>query len=552
MGRDIRFKPNYSDMKKQLLFLLVLFFCFGQPNAQTFYMTAGQSGSDEGGTCIIPSGSDGNFLVAGYRDHNAIVLKMDPSGNFLWQREFDFSPPPVKDRIQDMILDGDFLVGTGVASGTLQENRAFVFKYDLVQEVMVWQWLATTEISRGAQIIKEPSSGDYLIAGSRYPNGATSVEGWLMEVDQVTGAPKSFNSSFGLPGLTNFSNTLIYGNHIYTAARFSNSQGAYDYRGSVAKLDLATKSEQWTYGYIRDYSDSAQLYAGDLVIENDTIFTVHHGSYDYANGPHSQLFLTASDLDGNLYWTRNYDIQGMMGDWSQELVATPDGFVILGNDRSSAGLGQDVFLMKVDRLGQFQWAKRYGDSTSVETMNLITASQLMVNDRHIFFVALVNAGSDEDMLIVKTDLNGEIGTQCPVSDLVVTSSTLLNVQDSTSLILGDSVPHAQTTPAVTSTTMPSNVVCATIVGVAPEMESNVLEAYPNPTHGLLNLRYQLPGGQGSVLQVHNMLGHLVSETILESGEGTLRMDLGSQSPGIYLLSIRSNGKTLMTKKVICR
>ncbi|MEM7035854.1 MAG: T9SS type A sorting domain-containing protein [Bacteroidota bacterium] len=543
--------------QQQITFFLfcILFFCFGQTNGQTFYMTAGQTGSDEGATCIIPADIDGQFFVASYRDSNAVVLKMDRSGHFLWQQEFDFSAPPLVDRIHDLMVDGHYLVGCGISSGSLTENRAFVFKYDLQQDAMVWQWLAT-EASRAAQVIKHPVSGDYLICGSKYSMNGTTADGWMTEIDQTTGSALGFNASYSLPGLVNFNNTVVHGDYIYTAYRFSQSPAAFDFRGSVAKFNLATKAQEWTYQYVRSATDSAQLYAGDLTIENDTIFVVHHGSYDFADVPVSQLWLTASDLDGNLYWTKNYDIQGMIADWSQELVATADGFLILGNDRSNAGIGRDIFLMKVDRQGNFKWAKRYGDPNSVETMDLLTHSQLLVNGDHLYFTAVVDGlnGPDEDLLIVKANLNGEVTTgQCPISDLVVTSASVTDVRDAAVLVQGDSVPHVPTTPDFSASSLQSSLVCGTQVSLAPEVAENSLVAYPNPTNGMLHLRYSLQEAQGMVLDVRNLMGQMVSERILEQNMGTLELDFHGQSTGMYLLTVKDGGgKTIWSEKVIYR
>lgn len=77
--------------------------------------------------------------------------------------------------------------------------------------------------------------------------------------------------------------------------------------------------------------------------------------------------------------------------------------------------------------------------------------------------------------------------------------------------------------------------------------SDQLIVYPNPTEGILNLK--LESNMQSEIRLFNILGQQLLESIFEGTEKQL--DLRSFTQGIYLLQVKTDGKTT-SKKIILR
>jgi hypothetical protein len=77
-----------------------------------------------------------------------------------------------------------------------------------------------------------------------------------------------------------------------------------------------------------------------------------------------------------------------------------------------------------------------------------------------------------------------------------------------------------------------------------ELSFAELEAYPNPTDGLLNLNIS----EDAEVRVHNISGNMIELFRVQTGSNTL--DLGSNPAGIYFLSIIGTGKAEQLKIIV--
>jgi hypothetical protein len=75
--------------------------------------------------------------------------------------------------------------------------------------------------------------------------------------------------------------------------------------------------------------------------------------------------------------------------------------------------------------------------------------------------------------------------------------------------------------------------------------------YPNPTKGVLKIRFNSPDEQKITIKLYDVCGRLLHEEnlLLNIGMNDIRMNLGPLSSGIYFVHI-SNGKSLETGKII--
>lgn len=103
--------------------------------------------------------------------------------------------------------------------------------------------------------------------------------------------------------------------------------------------------------------------------------------------------------------------------------------------------------------------------------------------------------------------------------------------------------------------MPKDFVIAGVDNEAPERpgfaEPTVVQVYPNPSRGVVNVRYALPSALNVRVEVYDVLGRRVAvlhEGEQAAGEHTAMWEAGAASSGLYLLRIRTDDRTL-TKTV---
>jgi hypothetical protein len=88
------------------------------------------------------------------------------------------------------------------------------------------------------------------------------------------------------------------------------------------------------------------------------------------------------------------------------------------------------------------------------------------------------------------------------------------------------------------------------VGTNPENETTaLLQAYPNPSHGDVMLRYDLQGDQTGSITLLTLDGRVVSTYDLQNEKGTLIID-ESLSSGMYFAVLKAGGNQLATQKLI--
>ncbi|MEZ5012855.1 MAG: MopE-related protein [Chitinophagales bacterium] len=109
------------------------------------------------------------------------------------------------------------------------------------------------------------------------------------------------------------------------------------------------------------YTSDGGCLVGGITESNDGDIPYNIGSIDY--------FLVKLDSVGNILWTKVFG--GSNIDWLNKVVLTSEnGFILSGFTNSNDGDilelkgEEDVWLIKLDSLGNFQWQKTYGGTES--------------------------------------------------------------------------------------------------------------------------------------------------------------------------------------------
>ena len=172
--------------------------------------------------------------------------------------------------------------------------------------------------------------------------------------------------------------------------------GGYD--AWLIKMDFKGEM-QWSRNYGGLFSDGA--YSLVTTIDGGYAFAGSTNSYGVGN---ADVWLVKVDSSGNVEWNQTYG--GPLDDQCWSLVVTDDGGYVLLCDTTSFGSGgSDVWVVKVDSLGNPEWNYTYGgnDFESVSTI-------IRTNDGGYAFAASTTsfgAGSS-DFWLVKLDSYGNM------------------------------------------------------------------------------------------------------------------------------------------------
>jgi len=400
--------------------------------SQTFLKTFGTSGVDERGYAISPS-EDGNFYIAGSREDSVMIVKMNPAGALLWERTFLFASNGIN-LITDLKLDSDnYLIACGYGPGSGSSDRAaFVFRYNPVSNIFDWVYNVDEPIFKVTPYnIQEMSAGgNFLVTGQSAFSAAPGQgeDAYMFELDRNSGTLTGVNENYNLGSSETFQGSQVYNGNLYTTGRYNFSGGNVNrMRGSASRFDLAG-NEIWSRLYLVDTNTDARLYNSDILVEQDSIILLHIGDKNGTQAFNPEVFITKSDLDGELAWAKEYQLPGAPNIRITEIANLPDGYAIMGRNYSD----DDLFLLKINKDGVPIWAKNYGGSA--DFMMLDQGAEMIFSDTYLYFVGhspSFGAG-DNDMVVAKVNfLNGDINATCIfVQDIAITVTDFPNPYES--------------------------------------------------------------------------------------------------------------------------
>jgi ribosomal protein S11 len=167
--------------------------------------------------------------------------------------------------------------------------------------------------------------------------------------------------------------------------------------------------------------------------------------YTYSFGADGDIFLIKTDANGNIIWAKTYG--GTDVDLAYSVQQTSDGGYIVAGKTSSFGAGA-VFLIKTDANGNIIWAKTYGGTYFVGASSVQQTS----DGGYIVAGETYSFGADnDDIFLIKTDANGNIGSCSIVRSASPTVNTISPTVNTPSPSVSSVIPIVNSvSPAISS------------------------------------------------------------------------------------------------------
>lgn len=362
---------------------------------------------------------EGNFFIGGRSGNRSLLVLVNPVGEVLWARTFDFTPG--NDFIRSLLIDSQgFLIGN-VRDQFNSATLNYTFRYNYQTNSMLWvRSMPDPAYTRLEGIFEKPGNGNFVLLGL-VENPGSSLDNAFIEIDRSNGGLITMKT-FDTGSTTDvFYGGTIYQNNFYTAG--NQRYGGLDkIRPSVSKLDLSG-NEQWTRVYLKDLNANARVYAEDILVQNDTAVVLSWGNQNGDNLLNSTVQLYKTDLGGEVMWAKNYNISGSNTMVARTLLALPNGYILHGTHNNNGG-SADFFFIRTDKQGNVIWARSLGATTQDESL------YAHYQDGFIYFSGSTDFGSTpgvQDFLFGRMSLDGEIsGPGCEFIQTATATASNIN------------------------------------------------------------------------------------------------------------------------------
>lgn len=165
----------------------------------------------------------------------------------------------------------------------------------------------------------------------------------------------------------------------------------------VLPLTLPAQSLIWQSNTGGIYNEVG--YAG--VQTDDGGFAILGSTYSFGAGDFD-IYLLKINSVGDTTWTATYG--GDSTEYGYDIQKTSDGgYILVGSTRSFGSGNRDVYLLKVDSLGEVAWSRTYGGADNDEG-----CSVRAIGDGYIVCGTTSSRGAGyADLYLIRTDANGD-------------------------------------------------------------------------------------------------------------------------------------------------
>ncbi|MBK8567760.1 MAG: PQQ-like beta-propeller repeat protein [Saprospiraceae bacterium] len=286
-----------------------------------FARLIGETGVNEECFYFINDGN-GNYFIAGKTGNNSLIVQLDPLGNIIEQRTYDFTSGD--DFVASLFLDDQgFLVGS--ARDRINSNTTnILFKINWQTGAVIWaKTLADPAYNRFDRVFQNPANGNYWVFGMT----TNAHDNFLFEVDKNAGSIEwQYVSDYGGNGDA-YIGYFLTSDAVYFSGMGRLADNLYDIRPTISKFDF-NGNLVWAKMHLRSPSEPSRLYNVDLIIENDTIVNCGRGSLTGEDLTVSEMLFYKTNIDGDLIWAKSYTITGGSNVAGFKVLPIPNGYIV--------------------------------------------------------------------------------------------------------------------------------------------------------------------------------------------------------------------------------
>lgn len=352
-----------------------------------------------------------------------------------------------------------------------------------------------------------------------------------------------------------------------------------DNMGNVLWSEILEGGDQSNYPHaIKQTIDTGYIISGNS-IDNEPFFV--------------NAFLLKLSPGGNVEWSKSFHSKSNFNDGLD--VMEENGFMM------AMWTGDSTMLVKTDQLGNLLWAKRYLPTEYNEPLFPFARLQKTAAKRYTMLSPIINYSAESDVFmelndagevlwarqidmyavdaiktndngflivgngplatpkapdrwepqigLIKTDSLGQNSSLC-INDVAVNEAIAVIESQTISFTLETiGATTSQTGLQLVSEPLTVRLGCVDVTGAVDENNLNAyIRIFPNPTSGIFTIQ-TINGEQLNSLEIFNAFGKPVYRADgLKMKE--VKVNISSNSPGIYVLKLRINNRVLSRKILV--
>ncbi len=538
-------------MKSNLLVMLVLTYLINTNVSAQNTLFLSSYGSPNGGEEMegIIQTSDGNLLTVGMSDSyssgdaDALVIKTDIDGNIIWSNTYGGSGDDMSLDVKETV-DGGFVMCGWTQSFGAGGYDMWVIKID-ANGNMLWQYSYGGSNDEQAWSIEITGSG-FLVVGGTNSFGAGLTDVLVLNLDASGNilwqkafgsigddAPAGPYEEYVAKGIEDAD-----GNYLISSLTDGMGNGATDIW--LAKINPTTGNIIWQYAYGDVDEESTWSF-----IESPLGGYYLPGNTVDPNSFEGDLWIVSLDTAGNILWQNKY---GLNGTWDEALNATTntDGSLIISSYFEQSSNDWAASTIKVDALGALLWAKKI-KLGALDWTNVAAP----LSDNTIIYAGVTTLDTinyDEDLLFMRTDSNGNIGSCNQLTDLVISPSATNTTKLATNATITNTSIIPQTTNAVKNTvTLTVNNYCTENILSTNDIiaENELINIFPNPANG--EIQIQSFYMENAEVKIYNSTGALLNSFTIQGQE---KVKYSLIENGFYYIQVTTSKGDRITKRLI--
>jgi hypothetical protein len=426
--------------------------------------------------------------------------------------------------------DGGYVFAGYTKSFTADSNDAYLVKIDSLGN-HYWSRLYGGTDYDDAQSVQQTSDGGYILSGRTKSFGAGSNDMYIIKTNDLGdtmwtrtyGGPYS-DVSYSVQHTTD-EGYILAGRTIRNAGSLSEMY--------LVKID-SIGDTLWTRSY--SGTDNLAAYAVQQTSDGGYIMV---GGNPFSGGIEYDIYVVRTNNLGDTLWTRTFG--GAGNDYALSVQQTLDGgYILAGWTELSSPNYIDVYIVKIDSLGEIMWTRTYGGYIIAGVTGSFGAENgdmylVKINTQGDTIWTLVYGGPDYEV-VTSMDLTNDGG-------YIIAGYTYESWVDPADCWL------VKTGPDTSSTHAPS------IQWVSHPKQFTLHPAYPNPFNPTTTISFDLPVQSHVNLNIYNILGQRIGvlmDRTMPQGIHRVRWD-GSDCPsGIYFVRMEAHVYRQVQKIVLLK
>ncbi|MGV3610855.1 MAG: gliding motility-associated C-terminal domain-containing protein [Fluviicola sp.] len=351
-------------MRNALLFILLSVSAFG-------FSQTGALGSpflNEYAASVI-SDDAGNTYIGGSSEADLWIIKRNSLGATQWSRNLSFNGAVTRGDVTSLVKVGDTLFGSVLlhnSSGTTAGGA--YFRMDAITGTC--DWLKYDPSNNVYFSSVQYYQGKLVLSGSKALTTTTAFyDGKVIAVSSVTGNLLWETPLFGLKFTSNGADyiddfmaaTTIENGKMYLTGRSYVNGAPVNMRPTLIGIDVDDNGSIFLRKYLmyNIATDFSRVYGFAIKRDGPNELVIgFSGDYLCTGCTNNRSGIVKCDLNGNVIWSKYYDINGVTEEIIRGLNVTPDGYVLYG--QVNAGAASKAFLLKTDKQGNFLLGKLVG------------------------------------------------------------------------------------------------------------------------------------------------------------------------------------------------